>query len=350
MQPCKIPTSIWFCGGAGGVTKGLLKVGCFDVRVVVESDAHAAASHRQMYPGIPVLEYELGGCIDTFLHHFSRYVPPRLWANTCIQASPPCKKLSRNVTVHNVDDAMHLTRWSITVCERMNVRYFWLENVPTVLRYLDRPDLYSEVHDLSSFVPQQRMRALIANFPYDQHAVSPTPPPIPAMAVLPHLPEGSCIINRYGFSRVITEPSPTIVGQRMKVSIPDSGRRTMSVDESLVLQGFPFNTDVSHGSKRRAYQWIGDAVPPPFAYAVGRALMRHHVSHHCVSSVHFSPRSSPAYEPVPRALAPCAPTRYFSSTSEHCYSDLCEALRSCIGVESAALRCVPGCRSCDVSL
>jgi len=86
--PEKEPAAVLFGGGIGGVTKGLLDTGKYDVRVVVEACPAAAATHRQRYPRIPVLIHTLGGSVDSFLERFLRFVPRSQWHKLLVQALP----------------------------------------------------------------------------------------------------------------------------------------------------------------------------------------------------------------------------------------------------------------------
>ena len=177
------PAVVLFGGGMGGVTKGLLDSGKFDVRVVVEADADAAATHRKRYPRIPVLVHTLGESVDRFLERFVRFVPRSQWCKLFVQASPPCRKLSRNVTITDTNDAMHLTRWTLSLLESQLRCNFMIENVPAVLDYLNRPDLHAYVCSMEYYVPQARKRAIISNCLNLQNYSPPSSVPIAAMHV-----------------------------------------------------------------------------------------------------------------------------------------------------------------------
>ena len=58
---------IFYAGGLGGFTEGLLRSGYYRVLVVVEFDPVTAGIHRDRFPTIPVLQYELGNDIDDAL-------------------------------------------------------------------------------------------------------------------------------------------------------------------------------------------------------------------------------------------------------------------------------------------
>ena len=89
-----------------------------------------------------------------------------------------------------------------------------------------------------------------------------------------------------GNDRVITEPSKTICGSGNQVGPRlfdhDSDKpqkvRSLTMPETLVLQGFPADYDMSAARTQKArWTMIGNAVPPPVAEAVIRGI--HHDIH-----------------------------------------------------------------------
>ena len=120
-------------------------------------------------------------------------------------------------------------------------------------------------------------------------------------------PDDTRLRNRYGFSVPLHSPSVTVVGKPIYVQRSDGTRRAMTPDEAKVLQGFPYGHDWSHTSTRLALQWYGDAVPPPFASAMGWALVR---SHLCLPASWDC-----CFTPVPRTSLPCSPSCYYALPS-----------------------------------
>ena len=319
VAPCRIPCVVLFAGGFGGTIEGLLKSGCYDVLLAVDYDLHVVRSLRRHFPTIPVLRYRLGGEPSAFADTLSRYVPRSRWHQLMIQASPPCTMLSlnRDSSVRDSRAAMALTRWSVRICRFLTVRYFWIEQVPASYFHLRHPHLFAAVHNLSRYVPQNRQRAVFANFPYDHLLSPPSLLPLPASSYLPHLPDGSRLRNRYGYSVPIDSPSVTVVGKPIYVLRPDGSKRSITPDEAKVLQGFPYSHDwSSHTSVRLAIQWYGDAVPPPFATAMGWALARYHLC----QPVTWGPSSF--FDPIPRDLRPCRPSLYGSLPMGSCSHSL----------------------------
>ena len=282
IQPTRIPCVILFGGGIGGVTDGLLRSGKFDIRAVYEYDIHACTSHRKRYPSIPVVQHTLGGDLNQFISTLIRYLPRSMWSYSLIQASPPCRDLSRaNNNRFHRDDAMRLVDWTLALVDVICPAAYMIENVPKMIRLLsptDRQHRHSHVFDLAYYVPQRRMRVMITNFPLDAYITPLSPTPLPASNVLPTTPARLHIMNRHGWTSSLTEPSLTIVGAGMYMYDTRSKKRSpMPIKHAQVLQGFAFSMDIERyePSIKRQRLAIGDAVPPPFIYACGIACFKY---------------------------------------------------------------------------
>jgi hypothetical protein len=75
------------------VADGLLRSGLYKV-LVIEFDPVTADIHRDRFPSVPVLVYELGNSIDDAIGEILRFAPQSVWPSLFVQASPPCRKLS----------------------------------------------------------------------------------------------------------------------------------------------------------------------------------------------------------------------------------------------------------------
>jgi site-specific DNA-cytosine methylase len=284
------PAIILYGGGLGGVTEGLLRSGYYRVLVVVEFDLVTANIHRDRFPTIPVLQYELGNDIDDALRRLARYAPHTCWNSLFIQASPPCRKLSANVKkIADPVDAMHHVHWTLDLIARILPAGFCIENVDAMLLHLRQASrgYFTASLDLSFWVPQQRKRSFISSFDLHKWVKPNSDSPIPASAVLPQYANESMIVNRYNYARPITEPSLTIVGKPMSMAVPFDPITGVSAPDgatlnikmpatvAMVLQGFPAGCDLSAApSDAVRYQVVGDAVPPPFARALGEGFFR----------------------------------------------------------------------------
>jgi DNA (cytosine-5)-methyltransferase 1 len=69
------------------------------------------------------------------------------------------------------------------------------------------------------------------------------------------------------------EPSQTVAFGHREVAVHPSGTRRLSVFEALLLQGFPSDYVLS-GTLTDQIRLVSDALPPPLAEAVARAVVR----------------------------------------------------------------------------
>ena len=303
IQPTKIPTAILFGGGIGGVTDGLLRTGKYEICVVFEYDTLACTSHRRRYPHIPVCQYTLGGDIHEFIHTFRKYIPFKDWHSCLIQASPPCRDLSTSNKKHIIrDDAMRLVEWTLSVVDIICPIVYLIENVSRMHEYLTdiHAHRHSSVYDLSYYVPQRRLRAIVTNFPLEAYIVPLSDVPLAAMTVLPCTHKHTRIVNRYGYSSSLNKPSLTIVGHTMYMfDTRTNVRQPMPIDVAKVLQGFAHSLDIDNiipGLKQQRLA-IGDAVPPPFIYACGLACFAY-AHRHAYVPTSLIPASAPSLSDV----------------------------------------------------
>jgi len=68
------------------------------------------------------------------------------------------------------------------------------------------------------------------------------------------------------------KPSPTVAYGNREVHVHPSGKRRLSVHEAMILQGFP-KTYVLKGNLSQQIKQVSEAVPPPLAKAVAKAIM-----------------------------------------------------------------------------
>jgi len=70
-----------------------------------------------------------------------------------------------------------------------------------------------------------------------------------------------------------SEPSPTVTNVRKCMWIHPTQNRAISIREAARLQSFP-DSFIFCGSKDRQYQQVGNAVPPLFAKAIAKAVIK----------------------------------------------------------------------------
>ena len=69
------------------------------------------------------------------------------------------------------------------------------------------------------------------------------------------------------------EPSPTVAYGNREIHIHPRGHRRLSIYEAMLLQGFPKNY-VLNGTLGEQVTQISNAVPPPVAKSIAKALTR----------------------------------------------------------------------------
>ncbi len=69
------------------------------------------------------------------------------------------------------------------------------------------------------------------------------------------------------------KPSPTIAFGHREIHVHPNGKRRLSIYEAMLLQGFPDNF-VLEGTLSDQVQQISNAVPPPLAYSMAKAIKR----------------------------------------------------------------------------
>ena len=76
------------------------------------------------------------------------------------------------------------------------------------------------------------------------------------------------------FKRLVwSEPSPTIAFGHREILVHPNGRRRLSIREAMCLQGFP-PSFVLEGNLSEQVDQVSNAVPPPLARSVARAVRR----------------------------------------------------------------------------
>ena len=90
-------------------------------------------------------------------------------------------------------------------------------------------------------------------------------------------------MNRFGYHVPVSRPSVTIIGKTMKMYDPISSKEwNMPIDDAKVIQGFPHGMVIARYapvSIKKQWQMVGDAVPPPFAFAFTLAAFAHYHRH-----------------------------------------------------------------------
>jgi len=185
-----------------------------------------------------------------------------------IVGSPPCKTFSKaNIKTRSCD--MTLTDEFFRVIDEIKPKAWVMENVPEVLPFIDAP--FKELFDMSEYGLLQKRKRCIAsnmklNLTKEEHKYL-TDKKIDKQIKF----REKAIHNLYQTITArynsFTKASPHIRDE--------NGIRVLSHTEALQIQTFPFYYKLPVSiSQRDAENLIGNAVPPLFAYQIGKSLMR----------------------------------------------------------------------------
>ncbi len=286
--------------GAGGASLGLHRAG-LEVVQAIEWDADACATHRAAMPGVPVIEGDV-----------REWAPPPadLW-----WCSPPCQAWSAAGKRLGADDARNGWPWVWQAYDRAEVKPAWMlcENVTGMTHHREAdcgtdacPGCYLEGVVLRELrtrfahvdarvmncadlgVPQTRRRLIIAcgptpfRWPTPTHC-DPRQRLLLACRLLPWATMGEAlrVLDGIVYAAGVTgrsrptgahEPTATITGKATAAIVVASVARQVTVEECATLQGFPAGYPWQ-GTKTAQYRQVGNAVPPPLAEALGRAVL-----------------------------------------------------------------------------
>lgn len=303
-------TSVEFCAGAGGQALGLEWAG-FNHRLLVDNDAHCCATLSANRPDWNVRHADM------------QHVDGRPFKGTDLFAAGlPCPPFSVAGKQLGAKDERNLFPDALRLIAEIQPKFVLIENVrgfldPVFADY--RETLRGQLAGLgyrvdwrllnaSDFgVSQLRPRvAIVAAKPaYWRHFSFPAPfdhPPPPVGSLLADLMAAGGWIGAESWTQRANQIAPTIVGGSKKHGGPDLGptraRRAwaeLGVNGSTLaeappgpdhdgpprltvrmvarIQGFPDDWQFT-GRKTNAYRQVGNAFPPPVAFALGQAIAR----------------------------------------------------------------------------
>ena len=298
--------------GMGGFTTGAINAGAFCI-VSVDFWTEANKVHLANHPNVPYLTMELGH--PSHWRMFKRMVDEykELGYHVHIHGSPPCQALS-NASRHDAEKGMPLVLWYLDLVERCEPDSWSMENVVPVRNRLPAGTPAVILNSADFGVPQTRRRCFAGSGWYAEpthinHKAYPYAVDkkswVSVLEALSHLNEefiGFSLMDsgrasapttgvnpktgkKEGGSgplfRSLSQPAYTqLSAPRRIVKVKDKSQkaRSLTMPETLVLQGFPADYDMSAARTQKArWTMIGNAVPPPVAEAVIRGI--HHDVH-----------------------------------------------------------------------
>lgn len=316
-----------FCGG-GGMTYGLE---CAGIRVVRGVDIEPAyrGTYTRNNPGAEYVIADIGEGAGSLVPESIRRRPGPL----VMSASPPCQPfsaLNRHAADPDLDPRAGMSRGILGAVRAAAPEYVIVENVPAYRNSRDWRELRLGLEDIGYAVsvrtedmglygvPQRRVRfvGIATTAPW---CFAPAAAPGYAMTVrdaiggmadapdhaparhiadmmrlmprdggtiydIPHHMRPPCrrrSHRRYSHSRLHWDrPAPTVTAKYdigSARSIHPEYDRLLNVAERARLQTFPDGYFVvsEETSRRACHRMIGNAVPPLYAFRLGRAVLRH---------------------------------------------------------------------------
>lgn len=304
-------TTLELCAGAGGQALGLEQAGIAHA-ALIEIDHHACATLRRNRPDWKIIQDDLNHISDV----------TSFKGVDIVSGGLPCPPFSRAGGQLGEKDERNLFPAAIRIIDQLRPRAVMIENVrgfldavfedyrtyiAGTLKKLGYTTDWRLLNASDFGVPQLRPRVVFiaVQSSISEHFSWPEPLPTPRQTVGEVLFD---LLSARGWKGAKTwksranEIAPTIVGGSKKHGGPDLGptraKRAwagLSVDAHGVvdeapapdfvgmprltvqmvarLQGFP-DSWVFEGRKTNAYRQVGNAFPPPVAFAVARQLAR----------------------------------------------------------------------------
>ena len=285
-----------FCG-VGGSTLGFKMAG-FKIVLAVDIDRVVLQSYHANHPEVEILEKDI-----------LKISADDLPEADVILGSTPCatfSKLKRNRT-----NDMTLTNHFLEIIKDYNPRYWMLENVPQLAKFLPQWVSYDILCTADYGVPQRRKRCIAGNYPMPEQTHSEKGGTLTDLDKKPWINFGAIkngtgtkplskralegVYHRankmgkkgYNFTiQFIDENNvlPTLTSSEYhglraaSVVIYDNGTlRKLSWLECVRTQSFP-DDYIFKGTIAQRYHQLGDAVPPLLAKAMASAIKKHEIS------------------------------------------------------------------------
>jgi len=317
-----------FCG-MGGFTQGAIDAGA-EVILSVDAWSDACDVHRANHPDTRIDCIELGNP-DWYKGLLMFLEPYRGNYHIHLHGSPPCQALS-NASSRDPEEGMPLVIWFLNLVKSVQPDSWSMENVVPVRKRLPEGTPSVTLNSADFGVPQTRRRCY-AGSGWEAEPTHDKEDWVSVIQALPHLSEelgdgalmdsgrasaastgmskdgkkagGSgplfrdlnqpsyttmtsarrILLNSQGFGasdsrraksadKQISEPCLTINNNQPSIRTCEPKKvRSLTLEETLILQGFSPDYDLSSAKTQKArWTMVGNAVPPPVAEAVIRGI------------------------------------------------------------------------------
>jgi DNA (cytosine-5)-methyltransferase 1 len=323
-----LPVVISLFSGAGGLDLGFKQAG-FHIAVAIDSSPAAIRTHKRNFRRTESIVADLAAIkADGVVNSVKAHVSPG--SRIGVIGGPPCQGFSRANTQSRSDDPRNsFPALYMEIVKRLQqvfeVEFVVFENVlgirdkkhvatyDTLITHLEQAGFDVTEEELCALdfgVPQNRRRVLVCGMRRGRSYSAVTPrkrsgkatvgeaigllaPPAffkPGLdpSEFPEHPNhwtmrpksyrflkpAAATPDGRSFKRLKwNEPSPTIAFGHREIHVHPSGTRRLSIFEALRLQGFP-DEFVLDGNLSEQVEQVSNAVPPPLARSVARAVQR----------------------------------------------------------------------------
>jgi site-specific DNA-cytosine methylase len=257
-----------------------------DVVLAVDIYDEALRMHKLNHPDVETLNYELGGSITLAASMIRKRLKKGVHFH--LHGSPPCQAISTasNGSGQTIADGMHPVEWFLKLVRYMKPDSWSMENVVPLGKKLKEMGVpYVIVNAADYGVPQARKRV----FAGEGWTLTPTHSDnhVSVLDALPHLldelpPDHRIVSRRRGKNHPSSvkhqaysgdDPSHTITRLGHVIETPVERIRSLTVQESATLQGYPDLTIPDKMKKKDQWVIVGNMVCPPIAKAIIQGLI-----------------------------------------------------------------------------
>ena len=234
-----------FCG-AGGLSLGFDYCESFELIYALDNWNLACETYKTNFPNTDV---DCRNALDVKLNEIPKC--------DIIVGSPPCQDFS-TAKMSNRESDLSLVNWFLSVIEHQKPKYWIMENVEGVTKYLN---VYYKIYKMSDYgIPQLRKRCFAGE--YNEPDKNPIDPIFPTVLASE---------SQWKSAEYIQIIAPRKNMRRLGLGLGSAFRRRSLLPEMKIVQTFPIDY-VFHGTLEEQYRQIGNAVPPLMSYRFAKAI------------------------------------------------------------------------------